>query len=376
MSACVALGFVVLTSGIASAACPSKATSIDPPEFEECLKEWDSGNKVPDGLAPEELAKVKNLEWFEQLMTAAEKHKNETPATKVDIVSLRGPMTVLLRKMRDEAFDKYACGAERTWCLDRDGAAFDAREVTPELFPGDRLIVVVLSHHEADRGRIAISSRSIASVPTLLPSVGAPAGGVAPATAFVEVTRLEFVVPTGAARLEISVLRAADAGGTDASTKRYTLAIQRRRHVIELGVALPFALDRRVNGTGAVSYGIEPELAFAITYFPGTRITDEALQPRRSWVGFVLAADVTRALSEKRYYAGVDVAPINGLSLITGLAIMPWAYVPSPESVDDVLMADIEPDRRYHLSFFFGIRVTADFFRTTKAVYEGLQKDL
>ena len=162
---------------------------------------------------------------------------------------------------------------------------------------------------------------------------------------------------------------------TEGGSADYSIRVESRRHYIEFGLMLPFAYRREVTSQGSVKYGMEPDLAFTITVFPGARSSSDPWQSRkRRWFGLMAGADLTNQVSDKRYYLGLDFSPVSGLALNAGLAILPWEYIPNPEQVPDVLTSTIEPDQRYRASFFFGARMTPEVFDTVKAAYEALRK--
>jgi hypothetical protein len=366
-----------------SDSCPNHPQEVTKDvQFEACLAAWDKMNHPTGALL--ELQTVENLVWFDRLIAVAKSHVSRTlPTSRVKPKELESTRNALVIKQIESAFNDNGCGEERTWCLNRDGNPLDPRELEPKLLPGDRLVVAVFSYLDTDgNGRITIASRTIRSVRSLFPTKGAAAGASAPTGArdpskFREVARAEVVVPDDAREIEIVMTRSRNGAGQDGAEKRHELSVASRIHYMEFGLALPFAIGRDVGPQGAVDeYTFEPEVAFTISLFPGGRATGQPLQPLGAWFGAVAGFDITRGLKEKNYYVGVDFAPFSGFAFVTGLGVIPFEYVPAPETVDDLLTDDIEPVKHYHVTFFLGLRATPDAFDTAKAAFEAASRKL
>lgn len=369
------------------AAPPPPAPCANPPtihDLDNCLLAWisDTNQTRPDGLADDVLDTIEDLDFHDALLakaTAAVKTAGGAaqPQLKGFPNEEKKRRDVVEAKLREKAFHENQCGEERVLCLNRDGALFDRRELKPQLFAGDRLTVIALSYGDKDTNRITLAARTIRATVTIFDStVGVPAGP-SESSKFKEVARLETTVGTDARKLEIHFVRAADASGKDTKDETITLNVELRQHIVEFGLMLPFAYNRDVTSQGAVEYGWEPDLAFTITLFLEPRISGEPLQTTgRRWLGVIAGADLTNPVREKRFYAGLDFSPVSGLAVDLGVTLMRWEYVPEPEEVPDVFTMDIQPDKRYRGSFFFGVRMTPEVFDSAKAAFDALKRKL
>ncbi len=373
----------------------AKATTFTPDELKKCLAKWGEGAAFPgafdanhavSGYSRQELGELRqDAERASEALansanSAAEDTKGrsgdalttaEAAAASAKTKSERAAqlLKAVLTRINELTFNENNCDQDRKICLDRDGKPYSSAEkMNPFLLPDDKVVILVLSEVAEDDKAITLTARNVRRATTSFdkehtkPTVR---GVKLP-----EVVKwLEATVAPDSAFLEIEFKRV---GGGSAE---YSIRVESRRHYIEFGLMLPFAYQREVTPQGAVKYGMEPDLAFTISVFPGARSSSEPWQSRvASWFGLMAGADLTNQVSDKRYYLGLDFSPVSGLALNAGLAILPWEYVPNPEQVPDVLTGDIEPDQRYRASFFFGARMTPEVFDTVKAAYKALNQ--
>lgn len=381
------------------------ATTFTPKEMSECIKKWTGNTDLPppfkeatksaeafntfsakniNDILPaikeleKELAKAKAKATKTDTNTPNEPNDAKDKAskaasdagTKHDISKTLLEAATNWRTATTKALTDNDCDNDLVLCLDRDGQPYSNEEETePFLLPYDKVAVLVFSYTATDTESITLTARNVRRVTTSFNKESPRTEPKDRSKDPILVKNLEATVSPDSAFLEIEFRR------TEGGSADYSIRVESRRHYIEFGLMLPFAYRREVTSQGSVKYGMEPDLAFTITVFPGARSSSDPWQSRkRRWFGLMAGADLTNQVSDKRYYLGLDFSPVSGLALNAGLAILPWEYIPNPEQVPDVLTSTIEPDQRYRASFFFGARMTPEVFDTVKAAYEALRK--
>lgn len=376
MKAIIALVGMMLVAlaGTARAEVDCSKSTFTPSDLKACLAQWKEGVAFPAGFNAQKVVSEYSAKDLSGLIGDMIGLKNALTSQakdqeKISTATALVDAAVARQTTAQQSFDGLHCNEEFAYCIDRTGERYTQQETPPaSLMAGDHLSIIVISDNPGDIGMMVLSAENVRRSLLLFPSAEVR-------DARETKRKTQDASPADVARLEITVKADVTRVIVKLNDKIVlSVPVEGRQHLVEFGLMLPFAYQREVTPQGAVQYGMEPDLAFTITVFLNPRVTSDPLQKfGRRWFGLMAGADLTNEISDKRYYLGLDFSPVSGLALNAGLAILPWEYVPNPEQVPDVLTGDIEPDRRYRPSFFFGARMTPEVFDTVKAAYQSLQ---
>lgn len=244
------------------------------------------------------------------------------------------------------ASSAFHCGDELVLCLDRDGDLFADDTQPTALGAGDVLVVQVISAIVNDKSAVTLAvtpvgprDRLIKSQPGGVVGGGARTAAVAggPKAYDVVATHSSAPVPSSARKLRIGFARTGAAG---VPLRQRDIPVARGFYLMEFGVGIPVVFDgyRKVAGPAAIEQHSEPQIALsAIVAFKRHADGDVIRPVGLEWFGAQLATDFdfTADPRKKRFYLGIVFAPIAGLGISAGVAVLPGQYLPPGAVVPD-----------------------------------------
>lgn len=285
------------------------------------------------------------------------------------------------------------CKPERTICLDAvtgepfcKGASDKEKnygKVPNEVLAGDELTLLCVGPTGMDCIVTTSTARRrdvlVASFPGDKPQkLDAPKGEAKPQYAVLFTNK--HVVPDDEAAESVTISLQGKV------RKDYTIAINHGKYYIEVGVLLPFVYNgsRKVTGAPIPGTGGDQTLtvketwqitpALVINVFPGGRsrgkITSfeigNVCRSLANLLGIQAGIDLDLSRPFDRFYVGGVFAPVTGLSLNAGLALLEGEFIPKNYR-NGLLLPQGEsftPDIKFMPRFYFGLTATLDLLTT------------
>ena len=274
------------------------------------------------------------------------------------------------------------CADLQILCLDVHGHPLLGDDLPDPLLPDAHLKTIVIGKSELDAKDFSLKVAGQQSLETLFQRAPTEnAAGTDGAPAYVVLATNEFDVPARVSRVKLTFQY--NPKGGDAERRDYVFDVERERYFLEVGLALPFVYkgERRlvansVPGTGERTLGVEQDwskqVAIMLNFFPfGGRQSDliwVGNDPK--WAASLIGFQIGHSLDIKdpldRWYAGLVLEPIAGLSLNGGAVLVQGEFVKPNQRLGMLLTPGQSPDADTHAMFRFyaGVTLTLDIVNT------------
>jgi hypothetical protein len=279
-------------------------------------------------------------------------------------------------------FDDSNCSDPLVFCLDDSGQPLLGDEPPPPLDIGTHIQVLVIGQ-SGGSAVYAVTGTTVKSNEVLFVPRAAGNAAAPKQAEFVVLAKWDTDITEG--RKLIVTFKKSDTGKPDL-LKTYALDIAGTRYFLEIGLGLPFVyrgqrtlVANPVPGTGERTLGVQEdwskEIALMLNFFPfGGRRKDVVWfasdeHPAASLIGFQLGHSLDLKDPLDRWYAGVVLEPIAGLSLNGGITLLTGEFVRGNQRVGMLLEPGDEPNpvREAMLRPYIGATLSLDIVDSIKA---------